>query len=163
MSMRLSQWARAQLAAKILADEAGSTARDVDVLADQIAVDARDEIIWIEVQVFDVRIQLGADVVAQPFRIHADFEIAQRREARAARLRHLVARERDEAVRVHVGGHLVRRSRELQHRRPEQRVEIDDVLADEVNLLHRRVRQELLERARLAVRACLARVEVVLE
>ena len=67
----------------------------------------------------------------------------------------------DEAVHVDVVGHLA--AGELQHRRPEQRVEVDDVLADEVNLLDVRRGEEFLEAAQLALRARLAAVEVVLE
>src|SRR4029077_2708334 len=57
----------------------------------------------------------------------------------------------------------VRRAGELQHRRPEKRVEVDDVLADEVDLLGVRGGEELLEAARLAVGARLAKREVALE
>src|SRR5690606_35444728 len=69
-----------QPAVEEFGDEVGGAAGDVDVLADQVTVDALDEVVRIEVEVFDVRIQLGGDVVAQPFRIHADFEVAQRRD-----------------------------------------------------------------------------------
>ncbi len=122
----------AQHAVKVLGDEAGGAAGDVDVLADQVAVHPRDEVLGIEVHVFDARIQLGGDVVAHPFGIHAEFQVAQRRNAGAAALGHLFAADGDEAV--HVDG--VRRlaAGELQHGGPEQRVEVHDVLADEVNL-----------------------------
>jgi len=49
------------------------------------------------------------------------------------------------AVDVYVVGHFVGLARVLQHRRPEQGVEIDDVLADEMDLLGLRVLQQLLE------------------
>ena len=95
----------------------------------------REEIVGIEVEVLDVGVQLGGDVVAQPLGVHAELEIAQRVDAGAARLGHLLAGNADEAVDVDVVGHLVGRAGELQHRRPEQGVEVDDVLADEVDLL----------------------------
>ena len=98
-----------------------------------------------------LRVQLGGDVVAQPLRVQAELEVAQRRDAGAAALAHLLAADGDEAVHEHVGRRLA--AAELQHRRPEQRVEVDDVLADEVDLLDRRVGHELVERARLAARA----------
>jgi hypothetical protein len=51
----------------------------------------------------------------------------------AAALAHLVAAQRDEAVHEDVVGRAA--AREVQHRGPEQRVEVRDVLADEVHLL----------------------------
>src|SRR5690606_35021943 len=66
-----------QLAVKVLADEIGRAAGDIDVLADQVAVHARDEIVGIEVQVFDVRVQLGGNVIAHPLGVHADVQVAQ--------------------------------------------------------------------------------------
>ena len=44
-----------------------------------------------------------------------------------------------------VVGHFVRHAGELEHGRPEQRVEIDDVLADEVVLVDVGILQELRE------------------
>src|SRR6266851_850302 len=101
------------------------------------------------------------DVIAQPFRVHAEAEVAQRVDARAARFRHLVARDGDEAVNVDVVRRLV--AGELEHRRPEQGVEVDDVLADEVDHLGVRRGEEFLEAARLAVLAGLAGVEIVFQ
>ena len=63
-------------AVESLRNKARRAARDIDVFADQIAIDARDKIFRIEVDVLDFRTQLGRDVIAQPFRIHADVEIA---------------------------------------------------------------------------------------
>ena len=57
-------------------------------------------------------------------------EPGARRDERAARLRHLLAVDRQEAVREDRRRRPVAGARE--HRGPEQRVEIDDVLADEV-------------------------------
>jgi hypothetical protein len=45
----------AELAAEALGDEAGGAAGDVDVLAHQVAVDARDEVLGVEVEVLDAR------------------------------------------------------------------------------------------------------------
>ncbi len=98
-----------EFAVKMLGDEVRGAAGDVDVLADQIAVHPRDEVVGIEVEILDVRIQLGADVVAQPLRIHSDLEIAQRADAGAARLGHFLAGYRDEAMGVDVIGHFVGR------------------------------------------------------
>ena len=126
---------RQQLAAEVPGEKRRRTARDVDVLADEVAVDAGDEVIGIEVDVLDLRVELGGDVIAQPLGIEAEVEIDVGADAGAARLRHLLAGGRQEAVDEHVVRHLVRRPGELQHRGPEQRVEVDDVLADEVVLV----------------------------
>ena len=127
-----------ELAIKIFADEVGCAAGDVDVLADQVTVDSGDEILGVEVNVFDLGIELGADVVAQPFRVHADLEVAQWRDAGAATFRHFFTADGDEAVDVQ----LVRcfATRELEGGWPEEGVEINNVLANEVNLLGAAVR-----------------------
>ena len=79
----LSSPSHAQLAFKFLADETGSTTGDVDVLAYQVTIHAGYKIFWIEVHVFNMRIQLGSNVIAQPFRIHADIKVTQWRNAGA--------------------------------------------------------------------------------
>ena len=88
-------------------------------------------------------VEFGCDVVAQPFGIHADVEIAQRRYARAARFRHFLATDRNEAMNKHIVWHF--HACKMQHRRPEQRVEVGNVLADEVILLGRRICHEGIE------------------
>ena len=133
---------RRQLAVEFLRDEAGAAAGDVHVLADQVAVHARDEVLAREVQVLDPGVQLEREVVAQPFRVHAQLQVAQRRDARAARLRHLFVVHGQVAVDVHLQPVDDRVAREIQHRRPEQQVERDDVLADEVHLFGGRIVQE---------------------
>ncbi len=126
---------RGDRAAETLGQEARAAAGDVDVLAHEVAVHPRHEILGVEVDVLHRGVQLGGDVVAQPLRVHAEVQVAQRIDAGAARLGHLLARDADEAVHEDVVGHLVRRAGEVQHRRPEQGVEVDDVLADEMDLL----------------------------
>ncbi len=163
MSQQLRVAAVFELATEMLRDEIRRTAGDVDVFSDEIAVDPGDEVIRIEIEVLDVRIQLRRDVIPQPFRIHPDIEVAQRAQTRAARLRHLLAGELDEPVDVHVVGDLVRRPGKFQHRRPEQGMKVDDVLADEMDLLGVGRRQKLLEAARLAPGARLTAVEVVFQ
>jgi len=63
------------LPSKRLRDEPGGAARDVDVLADQVAVDAGDEVLGVELDILDARIQLGRIVVAQPLRVHPELEV----------------------------------------------------------------------------------------
>ena len=149
---------------KCLREERRRAARDVHVLAHEVAVHPRDEVVGVELEVLDPVVELGGDVVAQPLRIHPELEVALRADAGAARLRHLLARRHDEeAVDEHVGRRLA--LREAQHRRPEQRVEVDDVLADEVILLDVGRGHELVEAARFGrVRAAGgAGIEVLLE
>ncbi len=134
---------RQQAAVELAGDEACGAAGDVDVFADQVGIDAGEEIVRVEIDVLHARIELGGEVVAQPLGVHADIEIAQRRDAGAAALAHLGAADRDEAVHVHPVGCLA--TGEMQHRRPEEHVEIDDVLADEVHLFRGRVGKKRLE------------------
>ena len=65
-----------QPAAEALAQEARGAAGDVDVLAHQVAVDAGDEVLGVEVQVLDPRVELGGDVVAQPLGVQAQLQVA---------------------------------------------------------------------------------------
>jgi hypothetical protein len=123
-----------QPAGKALGQEAGGAAGDVDVLAHQVAVDAGDEVVGVEVDVLDTCVELGGDVVTQPFGVQAQLQVAQGADARAAALAHLLAVvDGEKAVHVDAVGHLA--AAELQCGRPEQRVEGDDVLADEMDLL----------------------------
>ncbi len=144
-----------QLAVKALGDEAGAAAGDIHVLADQVAVDAGHEVVAVEVQVFHLRVELEGQVVAQPLRIHAQLEIAQRRDAGAARLGHFFIVHRQVAVDGDLQVVDDRVAREIEHRRPEQQVERDNILADEVQLLGGRVVQERLDIQTLLVEVVL--------
>ena len=127
-----------QMAVKTLGQKASCARGDIDVFADQIAVDAGDEIGRVEVDVFDMAVQLGGDVVAQRLGVQPQLQVLQRVDAGAPALAHLVAAvDGQEAVNEDVVGRLA--AAEMQHRRPEQRVEGDDVLANEVVLLQRQV------------------------
>ena len=119
----------AQLAAEALADEPGATAGDVDVLADQVAVDAGGEVFQVEVDVFHRPIQLGRVVVAQPFRVEV-VQIALGGDEGAAGFRHLEAVDGQESVAEHAGWRA--KSGVCEFCGPEQGVEVEDVLADEV-------------------------------
>ncbi len=144
--------------AEALADEAGGAARDVHVLADQVGVHPREEVVGIEVQVLHSRVQLGGEVVAHPFGVQPQLDVALRAHRDAARLGHLLARQLQEAVHVDVVGHLA--LGELERRRPEERVEVDDVLADEMDLLHLGVGEVLVEIQALLAQVVLERGEV---
>src|SRR6266581_7844042 len=91
-----------QSSLKHAGDERVGSAGDIYVLTDQVTIHPCYEIIGIEIKVFDVRVELRCDVIAQPLRVHAEAEVAQRVDARAARFRHLVARDGDETVNVDV-------------------------------------------------------------
>jgi hypothetical protein len=65
-----------QPAAEALGQEARGAAGDVDVLAHQVAVDAGDEVVGVEVDVLDAGVELGGDVVAQPLGVQAQFQVA---------------------------------------------------------------------------------------
>src|SRR3546814_1781513 len=66
-----------QMAVVQLLDEAGAAAGDVDVFADQIAVDAIREVDEVEIEIVDAAAELGGEVIAQVFRIQM-IEIAAR-------------------------------------------------------------------------------------
>ena len=160
----------AQFAAKTLGDEARRAAGDVDVLADQVRVDAGQEVVGVEVHVLVAAVELGGDVVAQPLGVHAQAQVLERVQAGAAALAHFLAAHRQEAVHEHRVGHLA--AREMQHGGPEQGVEGDDVLADEVVLLHLGVGHEgvkvpaglaevVLERSQIADRRVQPHVKVL--
>ena len=121
---------RGQLAVEALADEAGAAAGQVDELADQVGVDAGDEVTQVQVEIVDATAGLGGVVVAQRFRLQAGIEEGTRHHEGAARLAHLGAVHGQVAVDVQAGRRAVAGT--VQHRRPEQAVEVDDVLADEV-------------------------------
>ena len=119
-----------ELTAKALGDETGGAAGDIDVLADQIGVDARDEVLKVQVDVLDLAVQLGGVVVAQPLGVQTLVEIALRRDEGAAALAHLLSADSQIAVGEDAG----RRAQASIFQRgwPEQRVKIQDVLADEM-------------------------------
>ncbi len=149
---------RRELAREALPDEARRAARDVHVLAHEVGIHPREEVVGVEVQVLDARVQLGGEVVAHPLGIQPQLDVALRAHRDAARLGHLLAGELQEAVHVDVVGHLA--LRELERRWPEERVEIDDVLADEVDLLHLRIGEILVEVLPLLAEVVLQRREV---
>src|SRR5690606_8755978 len=117
-------------AVEALADEAGAAAGQVDELADHVRVHARDEVGEVEVEVVHAARGFGGEVVAQGFGRQAAVEVGAGHHEGAARLRHLGAVHGQVAVDVKAGRGA--QAGAVQHRRPEQAVEVDDVLADEV-------------------------------
>ena len=123
-----------QLAFKALGQKPRRPACNIHKLTNQVAVDPRHEIIGVEVNVFVARRELGRQVVAQPLGVHAQAQVLERVQAGAAAFAHLLAVvHRQKAVHKNIGRRFA--AAEMQHGRPEQGVEGDDVLADEVVLL----------------------------
>ena len=106
----------------MLCDEPRTTTRNIDVLADQVAVHLRHEVIEVEVDVLHRAVELRSVVVAQVFRVEPLFEVAVRGDESAARFAHLLAVHGEEAVSKQFGWGA--EAGVLQHRGPEQRVEI---------------------------------------
>ncbi|MNZ64769.1 hypothetical protein D3C78_829430 [compost metagenome] len=118
-----------QLAGIALVDEAGATAGDVHHLAHQVGVDLLHEVLEVQVEVVDAAAELGRIVVAQVLRAQV-VEVGARLDEGAAGLGHLLPVHRQVAVHVQRGGLAVAGA--FEHGGPEQGVEVDDVLADEV-------------------------------
>ena len=107
-----------------------AAAGDIDELADQVAVHAGDEVGQVEVQVVDAAGGLAREVVAQRIRCQAHVQVGAGHDEGAARLGHLGPVHGQVAVDVQARGRA--QAGAVQHRRPEQAMEVDDVLADEV-------------------------------
>jgi hypothetical protein len=90
-------------------------------LADEIRVDLGREFLEVQVEVLDARAEPRGEVVAQELRGQV-LEPGLRGDERAARLRHLLTVDRQEAVRVDAGRRA--KSGTAQYGRPEQRVEM---------------------------------------
>src|SRR6266566_2269584 len=103
---------------------------DVDVFSYEVAINPRDEIVEAEVKVLHCPIRLRGKVIAQPLWIQPKLEIALSVDEGAARFRHLLAVDGKEAVDCKPRGRAV--AGVLEHRRPEQSMEIENVFADEV-------------------------------
>ncbi len=119
-----------KLAAEALLDEARTAAGDIDELAHQVGVHPRHEVGQVEVEVGDAARAFQRVVVAQRFGRQAGIEVGAGLDEGAARLAHLVAVHRQVAVDVQARRRAVPGA--PQHRRPEQTVEVDDVLAEKV-------------------------------
>ncbi len=118
-----------QFAVEAFVDESGAATGYVDQFADQVGIDTGGEILEVEVDIVDTRAEFGGEVVAQVLRIQM-VEIGSRHDKGAARLGHLLTIHGQETMTVDGAGFAV--SGAMQHRRPEQRVEAGNVLADKV-------------------------------
>ena len=112
-----------------LGDKFCGAAREVHDLADEVAVHPRDEFTQVQIEVLHLRGEFCRVVVAQVFRFEV-LEVFRSADEGAARFRHFLAVHGEEAVNVHLGGQA--EARRLQFRRPEEGMEILNVLADEV-------------------------------
>ena len=118
-----------QQAGVTLVDKPGATAGDVNDFTHQVRVDLLYEVFQVQVQVIDATAQLGGVVVAQVFRRQV-VQVGARLDKGATGLGHFLAVDGQVAVHCDAGRLAVARA--FEHRRPEQGVEVDDVLADEV-------------------------------
>src|SRR5687768_8095084 len=73
-----------ELAAEFLDDESSASAGYIDVFSYQIAVDAGNEIIEIEIDILHAIVELGSIIIAQPLGIQALLQIAFRSNERSA-------------------------------------------------------------------------------
>ena len=130
---------------KALDDKSCSTAGNINVLTDQVGVHSSHEVALTEVDVIVGRAHLGSEIVTQPFGVHAEFQILQGADAGAAALTHFAAVNRHETVYEHIVGRTVGLAGEFKHGRPKERMEVHDVLTDEVDLLGLFIIEELPE------------------
>ena len=118
-----------QLSAVVPMNEPGAAAGNVDHLADQIRIEPGDEILQVQVDVIRRRAELGGKVVAQVIRVQS-IGVGGGHDEGATPLGHLLAVHGEKAVHEDARG--LAKTRTAEHRRPEQRVKVDDVLADEM-------------------------------
>ena len=116
-------------AVKVFADKRRAAAGEVHQFADEVAVGFLAEVVKVEVKVFDARAEFAGEVVAQVFGAQV-FEVGFGLDEGAARFAHFFAVDGEETVAVHSGRLAVARA--FEHRRPEEHMEVGDVLADEV-------------------------------
>ena len=109
--------------------EAGAAARDIHELADEIGIHLRDEVRKVQVDIVHSGTEFRRVEVAQVVGVQVLRE-RRRRNERASALRHLLSVDRQMAVHEHAGRCAVAGAG--QHRGPEQRVEVRNVLADEM-------------------------------
>ncbi len=112
-----------------LLDEVAGAAGDIDHLAHQVGIHPLGEVLQVEVEIVHPVVELGGEVIAQVFRIEM-VQVGARLDKGAPGLGHLGAVDGDEAVAVDRRGFT--QPGAIQHGRPEQAVEVDDVLADKV-------------------------------
>ena len=120
----------AHRAAEFSGQELGASAGEVGGLVHEIRVDPRDEILQVEVEVVLGRRELGREVVAQIVGRQV-VEVGATEDEGAPRLGHLLAVHREPTVDLDARGGGVPGG--VEHGGPKQRVEVDDVLADDVD------------------------------
>ena len=109
--------------------ELGRTRRKVHDFANQVRIDFGDKVLQVQVNVVQLWAQFGRVVVTQPGWVKV-FQIRRRFDERALAFGHLFATDGQETVDVNFGRQVVASG--LQHRWPEQAVEVLDVLAQEM-------------------------------
>src|SRR5690606_28709346 len=109
--------------------KARAAAGNVDQFADQVCVDPVGEVFQVQVQVIHIGGQFGCKVVAQIFRVQV-FQIGAGLDEGAPGLGHFLAVDRYKTMGIDGSGSA--EAGALEQGRPEQGVEVDDVLADKV-------------------------------
>ena len=118
-----------QTAFEAAGEEAGTATADIHYLADDFGVEAAGEVFKAQVHVIEARSELAGEVEAQRLR-RQQVKVLARGDERATALRHLLTIHGEEAVNEYaIGG---AHPGAVQYGRPEQRMEIQDVFANEV-------------------------------
>ncbi len=110
-------------------EELGGSAGEVDQFADQVRVHLGGEFFEVEVEVIESRAEFGGVVVSEPCRVEM-FQVGRGLDEGAFGLGHFPSIDGQESVDVHLVGQVEPGG--LEHRGPEQGVEVGDVLSDEV-------------------------------
>ena len=110
-------------------DESGAATGNVHHLAHQVGVHALAEIIQVEIDVVHAAAGLGGEVIAQVLRVQV-LQVGACVDEGAPGFGHFLAVGGEETVHEHVAGQAVAAA--VQQGRPEQGMEVHDVLADEV-------------------------------
>ena len=114
---------------KTFLDKPGVTTGDVNHFANQVGIDALNEVLGVQIQIINATGEFGGIVIAQVLRVQV-LKIRAGSDERPARFGHLFAIDGQIAVHIDAGrGSIVG---PMQHGWPEQTVEVDDVFANEV-------------------------------
>ena len=148
---------RAEAAVELPAEHLRAARGEVGDLADEVGIDALREVVEVEVDVVRGVVDLAGVVVAQERGVEV-VQVGARGDERPAALAHLLAVHGEEAVDEHLARPLVAGG--VEHRGPEEAVEADDVLADEVVALRGGVAPRRLEGGAVAAAPVLQGGEV---
>ena len=144
---------------KAFADKACTSGGNVDEFSYQVGIHPSNKVLWIEIKVLHLGVELGSNVVTHPFRVHAKRQVLQGVDARAAALAHLLTTDRDKAMNKDVRGCFS--VAKVKRCRPKEGVKIGDVFANEVVLFDFLIAHVLLKTSRVAKRQWAPFVKVI--